>query len=254
MLCHPKGLPLSKINVRTLHKGPQKGFVKWYQDLWNRPRNQKNLFYNHVIQIGDPMLRQRSLPVEKDTIFEPGFKSIVMQLRQILEKYDSLGLSAVQIGVPCRMFAIQMTKKQLNSWDSKVVAERQMEEIPFQVFINPELRILNNKQIVDRESCTSVYGFSALVPRFEEVEVSALNEEGETVMLRARGWKARILQHEMDHLDGKLFVDKMDRETFVFNYWNIVNHRQGNFKLGYSGISGSKRLLYPFHLLKATKS
>jgi peptide deformylase len=64
------------------------------------------------------------------------------------------------------------------------------------------------------EGCLSVAGFAGLVARYREVEVSALDEKGEPVTWRVRGWPARILQHEMDHLNGTLYIDRMVTRSF----------------------------------------
>ena len=81
-----------------------------------------------------------------------------------------------------------------------------------------------------------MHGFSALVPRYQKVEISGLNVEGESVQWRPRGWSARIAQHEFDHLQGKMFIDGASLETLSFDYWKNVNNRQGNFRLSFSGI------------------
>ena len=91
-------------------------------------------------------------------------------------------------------------------------------------------------QVSFSESCCSLHGFSALVPRYQRVEISALNEEGETVQWSPRGWSARIAQHEFDHLQGKMFIDGASLETLSFDYWKTVNNRQGDFRLSFNGI------------------
>ena len=86
------------------------------------------------------------------------------------------------------------------------------------------------------ETCSSLHGFSALVPRYQRVEISALDEKGETVHWSPRGWSARIAQHEFDHLQGKMFIDRASLDTLSFDYWKIVNNRQGDFRLSFDGI------------------
>ena len=116
-----------------------------------------------------------------------------------------------------------------------------MELIPFKVLVNPQLRVLDSSPVLAREGCCSMYGFSALVPRASRVEVTALDplDGGKEVRWEARGWAARMLQHEVDHMNGALFVDKMQpAESLQFNYWKTVNDRRGQFRLGYGGISG----------------
>uniref|UniRef100_A0A3B5LCR1 Peptide deformylase n=1 Tax=Xiphophorus couchianus TaxID=32473 RepID=A0A3B5LCR1_9TELE len=94
---------------------------------------------------------------------------------------------------------------------------------PLRIFLNPELRVLDSSTVLSQEACESVSGFSAAVPRFRSVEVSGLNEKGQEVTWQASGWPARILQHEMDHLDGVLYLDRMDSRTFVNINWQEHN-------------------------------
>ena len=81
-----------------------------------------------------------------------------------------------------------------------------------------------------------MHGFSALVPRSKKVELSALDGEGKVVRWSPSGWSARILQHEFDHLQGKMFIDRALPESLSFDYWKIVNNRQGDFRLPFDGI------------------
>jgi peptide deformylase len=83
------------------------------------------------------------------------------------------------------------------------------------VIVNPKLVLDDGAQPVFYEGCLSVAGFMARVPRASSVRVEALNDRGEPVSIAASGWYARILQHEIDHLDGTLYIDRMDTRTFT---------------------------------------
>ncbi|ELR55780.1 Peptide deformylase, mitochondrial, partial [Bos mutus] len=96
---------------------------------------------------------------------------------------------------------------------------RQMEPFPLRVFVNPSLRVLDSRLVTFPEGCESVAGFLACVPRFQAVQISGLDPRGEQVVWQASGWAARIIQHEMDHLQGCLFIDKMDSKTFTNIHW-----------------------------------
>ena len=76
------------------------------------------------------------------------------------------------------------------------------------------------------------------------MRLSALNERGDPVDWTVEGWTARIVQHEFDHLQGKMFIDRADLETLSFDYWKIVNNRQGDFRLGYDGIKPGPTKLF----------
>jgi peptide deformylase len=87
--------------------------------------------------------------------------------------------------------------------------------VPFHVLVNPVLTVLDPGPVEFHEGCLSVAGFAALVPRAAKVLVEALDERAEPVSIVAEGWYARILQHEIDHLNGRLYIDRMRSESFT---------------------------------------
>jgi peptide deformylase len=87
--------------------------------------------------------------------------------------------------------------------------------IPFHVLINPQLSIAQASEVTFFEGCLSLAGFVALVPRALAVHVQCMNERGEPLVLQAEGWYARILQHEIDHLNGTLYIDRMEARSFM---------------------------------------
>ena len=89
------------------------------------------------------------------------------------------------------------------------LAERERVPVPFHAIANPVLTVLDPSPRLFFEGCLSVTGFGALTPRHAAVRVSGLDERAEPVEIEARGWYARILQHEIDHLNGRLYIDSM---------------------------------------------
>ena len=85
---------------------------------------------------------------------------------------------------------------------------------PKQLSKSPPPSPIGERKVTFFEGCLSVAGFAALVPRFHEVQVSGLDEKGEPISWRVSGWPARILQHEVDHLEGTLYVDRMHTRSF----------------------------------------
>ena len=83
------------------------------------------------------------------------------------------------------------------------------------MLINPELEIDSSAQLEFFEGCLSVAGYTAQVPRYSRVRVRYLDEHGERQQIEAQGWYARILQHEIDHLKGTLYIDRMNSRTFM---------------------------------------
>lgn len=81
------------------------------------------------------------------------------------------------------------------------------------------------------EGCASVCGYVADVNRYEEVQLSGLNENGDAIEIQLKGWNARIAQHEVDHLNGQLFIDIMDKKTFMCATWQAVNFHSGQLSI-----------------------
>lgn len=103
-----------------------------------------------------------------------------------------------------------------------------------QVFINPKLTVVSYEKILFPEACESVRGFSADVARYREVLVTGLDAEGKPISWQTSGWPARIVQHEMDHLCGRLYTDIMVRSTFTCTCWEKVNRTGGRIYVPFS--------------------
>ncbi|KAI4484178.1 hypothetical protein M0804_007634 [Polistes exclamans] len=183
--------------------------------------------YFHVTQIGDPILRAPTLPINPEVIDMFQFKMAIEQMKKVMEIYNTVGLSACQIGLPWKIFMIHVTEKYLKEIGDDIKKIREMEVVPLQVFINPTIRIIDHNLVSFPELCASVRGYTAEVPRAREVEITALNELKEEFTVRFKGWAARIVQHEMDHLDGIIYTDKMNKKTFSCCYWNEINKHKG---------------------------
>ncbi|MGQ0504695.1 MAG: peptide deformylase [Myxococcaceae bacterium] len=167
-----------------------------------------------IVQTGAPVLRSRAREVPAERILTPEFQSLIAKMISTMRAAPGVGLAAPQIGEPSRAFVIEDAESFMSSLSEAERAERERIPVPLRVFINPVVTPLGEKKVTFFEGCLSVTGFGALVPRFHEIEVSALDEKGQPVSWRTRGWPARILQHEMDHLDGTLYVDRMHTRSF----------------------------------------
>lgn len=172
-----------------------------------------------VVQAGHVVLRQAAERVDPQTIHSEQFQTTLTKMHKILDETGHHGLSAPQIGVPLQVMIVQITRSQMRDLGKRTVDALQMTELLRRVFINPKLSVIDSSMVIEREGCLSVLNHSAAVPRAREVHVSGLDENGNEVELRARGWAARILQHEIDHLNGLLFVDKMKSRTFANDEW-----------------------------------
>ncbi|XP_041852525.1 peptide deformylase, mitochondrial isoform X2 [Melanotaenia boesemani] len=179
--------------------------------------------YSHVCQVGDPVLRSRAAAVDPAAIPGPEIQQLISTMVKVMRKLECVGLSAPQVGVPLRILAMEYPEKMLEESSPASREVRGLSVQPLRIFVNPQLRVLDGRTVLFQEACESISGFSATVPRYLSVEVSGLNEKGEAVRWQATGWSARILQHEMDHLDGVLYIDHMDSKTFINVNWQEHN-------------------------------
>lgn len=177
-----------------------------------------------IVQAGDPVLRQQSRALTKEEISSPSIQQLIGLMREAMREAPGVGLAAPQIGVPIQLAVIEDRAEYIDGLSEEEIAERQRAAIPFHVIINPKLTFLGDSSVEFFEGCLSVEGFSAIVDRALNVRVECLNERGEEVTIEAHGWYARILQHEIDHLKGTLYIDRMKTRTFatgenLFRFW-----------------------------------
>jgi peptide deformylase len=161
-----------------------------------------------IVQAGTPILRAKARSLTPEEIRGAAIQQLIELMRETMHDAPGVGLAAPQIGQPLRLAVIE---------DQVTRDETERAPVPFHVIINPELRFRGAPAppMVDHfEGCLSVDGYQAMVPRAREVTVTALDHRGEAITIDASGWYARILQHEIDHLNGVLYVDRMHTRTF----------------------------------------
>ena len=131
--------------------------------------------------------------------------------------YDApgVGLAAPQVGFSLQLAVIEDREEYHKEVAEEQLRERERRPVPFHVIINPKFTEMGGEQAEFFEGCLSVSGFSAVVPRARTVRVECLNERAEPITIEASGWYARILQHEIDHLNGSLYIDRMLSRTFT---------------------------------------
>jgi peptide deformylase len=157
----------------------------------------------NIIQIGDPRLSQISEPVKPADIASREIKELIVDLLDTCKANadSSAGLSAVQLGILKRIYIVRRVDKE---------GDEENANIEWDVMINPEVTILNDAQSVMWEGCMSVgtdeNRLFAPVTRYDDVRVDYTDQEGNPQSLTANGYLAHIIQHEQDHLDGKLFL------------------------------------------------
>jgi peptide deformylase len=168
-----------------------------------------------IVQIGEPILRQRARELTPEEIRGDAVQRLIARMRDTMREAPGVGLAAPQIGEPLQLAVIEDRDDYLRDADSAWLAERERAAVPFYVIANPKLSVTLADPVEFFEGCLSVTGFTALVPRARAVRVEYLDQQGEARVIEAPGWHARILQHEIDHLRGVLYVDRMTTRSFM---------------------------------------
>lgn len=162
----------------------------------------------NIVQREDPVLRAQALEVPVKNITSKEIQKIIKQMKESLASQDDgVAIAAPQIGVSLRIFVISR-KAEIIIRETENLTEKELLAIEDTVYINPEIKKLSrNKKPLD-EGCLSVRHLYGKVNRAEKATVTAYNEKGEKFTRGASGLIAQIFQHEIDHLNGILFIDK----------------------------------------------
>lgn len=154
-----------------------------------------------IIKMGHPTLRQRARELERRELNDPELARLVDDMVDTLHHAGGIGLAAPQIDVPLRLAIIEIPDEGSRYGD--------IPGMPLTVFVNPVLTVLDPATEGYWEGCLSVPGLRGFVERPQHVRVEALDLTGEPMALELSGFLATVFQHEFDHLDGKLYVDRM---------------------------------------------
>ena len=144
-----------------------------------------------IIEYPNPRLRVVTAPVDAGRIADPGFQRLLDDMLQTMYEAPGIGLAAPQVDIMERFTVIDVTDER----DRPIV------------LVNPVIRERSDELRVHQEGCLSIPGVFADVGRADGIEVEALDREGKPFVLRTDGLLATCIQHEIDHLDGKLFID-----------------------------------------------
>ncbi len=180
-----------------------------------------------IVQTGEPVLRAPARPLSVDEINMPGMRELLTHMRDTMRDAPGVGLAAPQVGLGIQLAVIEDRADYLAGIKPEILAERERAPVQYFALFNPRIVKYSEETTEFFEGCLSVAGFSGLVRRSRTVTVEYLNELGEPQTLEASGWFARILQHEIDHLNGRLYIDRMETRTFstmdnIARHWNGV--------------------------------
>ncbi len=167
-----------------------------------------------LVCLADPILRKKAKALSKEEILSPFIQELITQMVATMRAAPGAGLAAPQIGHSLQIAVIEDRFELHRQLTPEQLAERERREVPLHVIINPQIH-LENEIAEFFEACLSIPELTAIVPRAKVVRVECLNEKGEPTTIDARGWFARILQHEIDHLMGILYLDRAKKETIM---------------------------------------
>jgi peptide deformylase len=172
-----------------------------------------------VARMGHPVLRTRARPIDPSDIRSPRIQTLIDDMFETMREYQGVGLAAPQVHASVRLFVAGFAPE---DGDADAKAER----VPEMALINPEITPVGTGMVEDWEGCLSIPDIRGKVPRARDIAVRAYDRQGKRIELRARGFTARVIQHETDHLDGILFFDRMtSMKTLTFleefgRYWS----------------------------------
>jgi peptide deformylase len=156
-----------------------------------------------VAQLGHPVLREISKPVPEAQIRTPEFQRFIDDMIETMREYDGVGLAAPQVHVSWRVATIEV------SLNPRYPAAP---SVPLMVIVNPEITPVGTEadSEEDWEGCLSVPAMRGKAPRYKALDLRALDREGQPISIRAEDFFARVIQHEVDHLEGRVYLDRMN--------------------------------------------
>ncbi|XP_075503648.1 peptide deformylase 1A, chloroplastic-like [Primulina tabacum] len=200
--------------VARRNHSPRSGSGTTVRAGWLLGLGDKKNVLPDIVKAGDPVLHEPAQEVRAEEIKSERIQKIVDDMVKVMRKAPGVGLAAPQIGIPLRIIVLEDTKEYIGYAPKEETKRQDRRPFDLLVVINPKLEKKGNKTALFFEGCLSVDGFRAVVNRHLEVEVTGYDRDGQQIKVDASGWQARVFQHECDHLDGTLYVDRMEPRTF----------------------------------------
>ncbi|MDY0884150.1 peptide deformylase [Dongia soli] len=163
-----------------------------------------------IARMGHPVLKRRAELISDVKV--PEIQRLIKDMLETLVDIGGAGLAAPQVHVPLRLVMFHVPEARAGKEDGPGAAA-----VPFTVLINPEIEVLGEEMAAGLEACLSVPGLAGMVPRHTHIRYRGLDGTGQPIEREARGFHARVVQHECDHLDGILYPMRMaDLSTLSF--------------------------------------
>jgi peptide deformylase len=178
-----------------------------------------------IVQVGEQVLRERARPLSPEEIRSESIQLLIELMRETMQDAPGVGLAAPQVGMSIQLVVIEDREEYHRNVTPEQIRERERKPVPFHVIINPNITLLDRDGEAEFfEGCLSMAGYTAIVPRARTVRVECLDHKGNAKTIDASGWYARILQHEIDHLGGTIYTDRMHPRSLmtvenVQRYW-----------------------------------
>lgn len=153
-----------------------------------------------IVRLGHPALRTSAEPVTPEQLADPATQTLIDDMLETMHEASGVGLAAPQIGLGLQLFVYAAVDPD---------ADEELEEAELKVLVNPAVEPAPGEPVYDWEGCLSIPDLRGLVPRHPAVRVHALDRHGQSISFEASGYEARIIQHEFDHLNGIVFLDRM---------------------------------------------
>lgn len=161
-----------------------------------------------VVRLGHPALRQKSEDVDLARVKDPKFQKLIDDMIETMRAYEGVGIAAPQIGLPLAIFCVEYKSNRRYP---------DMPNIPVYTVLNPRLTVTDSSEIRLMEGCLSVPDLRGDTPRAKAVKLKGFDRHGAPLEIEAKGFHARILQHEYDHLQGKVYLDRVqDKKSLCY--------------------------------------
>ena len=167
-----------------------------------------------IVKVGHSALRNGTRSVPQELFGTPALHELIEVMRVTLAG-SGVGLAAPQIAVPLRLFIVEDTQERMGHLTPEQQKARNRYPFPFEAVINPIWYATSPEMVIETEGCLSIPGFKADVCRYWAIEVKGFQPNGQRKTWSVKGWPARIFQHEIDHLDGRLLTDRMLPRTLT---------------------------------------
>jgi peptide deformylase len=167
-----------------------------------------------IVECGDPILRQPANLVEPNELVSDDMQHLIAKMRATMEAAPGVGLAAPQIGMNIRLAVMEDGPERWGHLSDGERMARERDALPFTVLVNPVLWPIDDDDRASFfEGCLSVPRLTGVVTRRRSVRVKALDALGRPIDRIFTGWAARIVQHEIDHLDGVLYLDRVETRS-----------------------------------------